>query len=287
MPARQIAEYGQLPPLGDTSRPPGTPLAIFDETYTWQTLAQPADSALAMRQQERQRFVRIMLTNTFVRPIPGKVSASAESDDPKMFSSRLALAHAEGASLCAFLAQSLARRRRLGNTRTTLGSGGPMKHALVWCLLAGLGCCGSVAKAGAPDIKEGCRDRQGREVRVRYDSRFETFAEARLGPPGPAVIYINPDVYFVGSETQQWLYERQCIHIQRDDPVIRDGERGLKLEDEERVDCLALKVMTDQRPSSARTLRSSIESDIGRAMKEDKWRRLLPGPPRRVLLQRC
>ncbi len=39
--------------------------------------------------------------------------------------------------------------------------------------------------------------------------------------------------------------------------------------------------------SSIRTLRVSIESDMERVLREDRWRQVLPGPQRRILFDKC
>ncbi|WP_372528467.1 hypothetical protein [Piscinibacter sp.] len=170
-----------------------------------------------------------------------------------------------------------------------------------WLLLAILPWCLVPAFAGAPLLNETCLDRENKPVPTRYDpaaTRF--FAEARVlsaterreglekGVP-PAAIYVNPELYFLGQQTQQWLFLRQCIHIQRDHLIAKAGERGLRPEDEEQADCLALRELTrsPSQSSSMRTLRASIESDMERVLREDRWRQVLPGPQRRISFDKC
>jgi hypothetical protein len=183
-----------------------------------------------------------------------------------------------------------AHNARLGDDRS---SGGSMRYAVDGLLLAAWICCATLATAGVPSLDENCRDGNNRPVPVRYDTGVSVFAEARLARPGspstaPVIIHVNPDVYFVGRETQQWLYQRQCVHIRQNHSVVRDGERGLRLADEEQADCAALAVAgLSSSASSSRALRASIESDMQRASRDGKWHRLLPGPQRRISLDRC
>ena len=169
-----------------------------------------------------------------------------------------------------------------------------MRHAVGGLLLAAWICCATPATAGVPSLNEDCRDRNNRPVPVRYDTSVSVFAEARPARPGssgaaPVIIHVNPDVYFVGRQTQQWLYRRQCVHILENHSVVRDGEKGLRLADEEQADCAALAAVAgpSSSPASSRAVRASIESDMQRASRDDKWHRLLPGPQRRISLERC
>lgn len=142
------------------------------------------------------------------------------------------------------------------------------------------------AWAGAPQLSETCRGRDNQPVPSRYDAKARYFAEAQ---PRPPLILINPEIYFIGRQTQQWLYLRQCVHLQRQHAILQSGERGLSLDDEEKADCGAAQELLKSGAfgSNTRTLLYSIESDIERALKQDRWRQLLPGPQRRIALSAC
>lgn len=156
------------------------------------------------------------------------------------------------------------------------------------------------AHAGAPQLDETCRGRDNQPVPTRYDPNARFFAEARIAPAAereaaarrgvPLVaIHINPEIYFIGRQTQQWLYLRQCVHLQKQHRILQSGERGLSLDEEEAADCGAAQALTRSAPpgTNTRTLFYSIESDIERALKLDRWRQLLPGPQRRIVLANC
>jgi len=162
-----------------------------------------------------------------------------------------------------------------------------MRRALLATLFGAQVLCTTLASAGAPSLNEDCRI-GNRPIQVRYESSTPVFAQARQSSSSsPPVIFVNPEVYFVGRETQQWLYERQCVHIQRNHAVLREGEKGLRLEDEELADCTALTAMTTGSTPN-RSLRAAIESDMQRVTQDEtRWRQVLPGPRRRISFQRC
>lgn len=148
------------------------------------------------------------------------------------------------------------------------------------------------ALAGAPSLDENCHDTSNRRVPTRYDvAATNYFAEARVDGLS-ATIYINPDRYFLGQRTQQWLYQRQCVHIQKGHAIARPGERTPstpKPEDEVEADCLAMREMANSpaQGSSIRTSRAAVESDMERVLKEDRWRQVMPGPQRRISFDKC
>lgn len=162
------------------------------------------------------------------------------------------------------------------------------------CLLfVALLCFISPAFAGAPLLEDNCRDKTGRPVPIVYNAtKTRYFAEASPDL-SPSVIYVNPELYFLGQRTQQWLYQRQCVHIQKEHPIATKGEQALRPEDEEEADCLAMLELSASlakgasQGSSLRMLRSSVESDMERLLKEERWRQVLPGPQRRILFDKC
>jgi len=157
----------------------------------------------------------------------------------------------------------------------------------------------SQAQAGAPVLDEVCRDWENRPVKNVYDSSLQVFAEVRPVPQreqsiamerglSPYVIHINPELYYLGRYTQQWLYLRQCAHIRERHAVIQEGIRGLRIEDEQQADCQAIRAMrTDQdTPVTSRQI-YSIERDIERLLRENRWSQVLAGPQRRISLESC
>jgi hypothetical protein len=154
----------------------------------------------------------------------------------------------------------------------------------VWLLL------GSPANAGAPALDETCQLR-GAKVPTQYNVSQKYFAEA--GPLRSSmqrtdrvyVIYINPERTFLGRQTQQWLYLRQCAHIVAGHRVISAGERGLTIQDEEAADCWAAREIS-QGGSASKTL-YGIESDMERLVRDGRWSEVLPGPERRISLVSC
>lgn len=162
-----------------------------------------------------------------------------------------------------------------------------------------LGCIAAQpALAGAPMLRENCLSARGQPVPIRYDVTIRFFAEARViqaseraaaaerGVP-PAAIVVNPERYFLGERTQQWLYQRQCVHIQQGHRIAIHGEPALEPAEEEKADCEGLRVLTKGDPAAVRMLRLSIESDLQRVLRENRWSQVLPGPPRVVAFDRC
>lgn len=160
--------------------------------------------------------------------------------------------------------------------------------------------CATSALAGTPELDETCRDREKRPVPIIYSaSGTRFFAEA--GVPAaedrglrPLAIRVNPQRYYLGQRTQQWLYLRQCVHIQQDHPIVKFGERALNPLDEEESDCLAFQQMANgpvkgssPTGSSLRMVGASIESDMERVLREGRWSEVLPGPQRRISFDRC
>lgn len=160
-------------------------------------------------------------------------------------------------------------------------------HVFILLLLSA-----SSAIAGAPDLKGTCRDQQRRQVVTVYDGTRQYFAQAismrrgeqtaRRREQSPFVIYVNPNFYFLGSQTQQWLYLRQCAHIQEGHRIVEDGVRALNMQDEVQADCAAARALH----ASVRTL-YAIERDMDRALREGRWDKVLPGPRRRISLKSC
>jgi hypothetical protein len=165
-----------------------------------------------------------------------------------------------------------------------------MSHSICrWLPLIGL-VAALPAVAGAPMLRETCVGADKQPVPTRYDAaatRF--FAEARIVARGmpPVAIFVNPDRYFLGERTQQWLYQRQCVHIQQGHRIAFEGERGLQPEDEEKADCEGLRTLIQAEPPAARMLRQSIESDMQRVLRENRWPQVLPGPQRLIAFDRC
>jgi hypothetical protein len=155
----------------------------------------------------------------------------------------------------------------------------------------------SEAHAGAPVLEETCVDSGKRHVPIKYDTSLQFFAEARLIAKAEQkmasdrgmsiyVIYINPSRYFLDRYTQQWLYLRQCAHITLKHSVIPEGMHGLKIEDEQRADCQAIREMQSSPGFSTRQI-YSIERDIERLSRENRWGQVLAGPQRRISLESC
>lgn len=158
-------------------------------------------------------------------------------------------------------------------------------------------CLMQTVLAGAPSLTERCRVDK-REIGPRYDATATRyFAEARVigsGGSGAAVeIVVNPTIYFLGQRTQQWLFLRQCVHLQKNHDIVRGGERAMLIEQELEADCQAVRDLagstTAQQSigSSARTLRVSIESDMERLLRDKQWSAVLPGPQRRISFDKC
>jgi len=68
---------------------------------------------------------------------------------------------------------------------------------------------------------------------------------------------------------------------------VLKGERGFALRDEEDADCRAVQELMKKSGGSPRIL-YSIASDMERVLKDpNRWREVLPGQQRRVLLSSC
>jgi len=153
---------------------------------------------------------------------------------------------------------------------------------------------GLEAFGGAPALEETCRDRENLQVITRYESSRRPFAVAVQLPPkevrkgeSPYVIYVNSEIYFLGWETQQWLYLRQCAYIFHGRLAGEEGVRDVDIRDEENADCWAVRKMSQTKSFSSRTL-YAIERDIERVIiKEQRWPQVLPGPERRISLSMC
>lgn len=146
--------------------------------------------------------------------------------------------------------------------------------------------------AGAPSVGEySCGETKGARVQTRVDPRQRYFAVAGQAftgstPTNAYEIRINPERTYLGKATQEWLYLRQCAHINLRHEVLR-GEQGRKLRDEEEADCWAVQELIKKSGTSSRIL-YSIESDMERVVNNaERWREVLPGPPRRVQLSSC
>ena len=160
-------------------------------------------------------------------------------------------------------------------------------HRVMFCVCLWL-CGATLVHAGVPQLNKSCEDDRGRRVnvQVRYDSSRPYFAEAdRDSRTGRYTIYVNPELYFLGRQTQQWLYLRQCGHIVLNHRVVQDRVRGLRIEDERTADCWAARRVL-QSGGSSRTL-YSIERDMERVIRENRWGRVLPGPQRRISIRSC
>ena len=129
------------------------------------------------------------------------------------------------------------------------------------------------ALAGAPALDESCKDAQGQRVPTDYDGSRQLFAEVDRVPArkreeakekdlSEFMIVINPERWFLGRWTQQWLYFRQCGHINEEHPIIREQLRGLRIRDEEEADCWAVRQLVEGPVKlSSRTL-YAIERDM-------------------------
>ena len=154
----------------------------------------------------------------------------------------------------------------------------------------------AIASGGAPALQETCYDTSNMKVATIYDPYVQVFAEVRRLPKSERIpasqagvssymIYVNPERYYLGRQTQQWLYQRQCVHIIRGHAVAQSGLRGLNIKDEEVADCQAARDMSNAGLSSRDLY--SIERDIERIAREGLWNQVLPGPQRRVSLSSC
>lgn len=153
-------------------------------------------------------------------------------------------------------------------------------------------------QAGAPTIEETCRDSNNRPVTTRYSSSSRLFAEVRRLSPeeqrlaaergiSTYLIYINPDRYYLGRQTQQWLYLRQCAYIQKGHDIGTSGLRSINIRNEEIVDCFAMRALSRANPQISSRTAYAIERDIERAIAKGRWGEILPGPQRRVSLTSC
>lgn len=157
----------------------------------------------------------------------------------------------------------------------------------------------SKVQAGAPEIRIECEDPDGIPVRTEYDSNLPVFAEARMLPRGEwrvaksrglslYYIVINPERYYLGRYTQNWLYRRQCARIQMKREQISERHRQPNISEEQKADCMAVKAMQkdDSIRFSQRTI-DSIERDIERLIRSKRWGEVLAGPQRRISLKQC
>jgi hypothetical protein len=149
--------------------------------------------------------------------------------------------------------------------------------------------------AGSPILSVSqCLDSQANAVEVRFRGGLRGFAVVRKEKESPSpdespyVIYVNPDLYYLSRDTQEWLYQRQCAHIKQNHEVIHKRSSRLNIDDEREADCIAVHLMLSD---SERNLSSrefySIERDIERVVRENRWSDVLPGPERRISLQSC
>ena len=114
-------------------------------------------------------------------------------------------------------------------------------------------------------------------------------ADPVIEGPDISEIVVNPERYFIGNWTQQWLYLRQCAHINLAHPIRDEGDKGFNFDDEESADCWAVNRLREdplEQGFSDRALRD-IERDIAYVVKKGLWRELLPGPERPVDLMAC
>lgn len=167
-----------------------------------------------------------------------------------------------------------------------------------WLTLVGLA-LSFPALAGAPMLRENCVGPDQQPVRTVYSASSTVyFAEARMVRPEerpeavargvPLVaIYVNPERYFLGERTQQWLYQRQCVHLQQRHRIATEGVRALDPADEARADCEGLRALAQADPKAARMVRLSIESDMQRLLRDGRWSQVLPGPQRVIAFDRC
>jgi hypothetical protein len=133
---------------------------------------------------------------------------------------------------------------------------------------------------------------------TKYDGGRRLFAEVEQLPSherreaaerglSEFVIVVNPERYFLGRWTQQWLYLRQCAHISERHPVATEGLRGLQIRDEEAADCWAVRRLIEGPNRLSTSTLYAIERDMERVMKEGRWDEVLPGPRRRISLSAC
>jgi len=152
----------------------------------------------------------------------------------------------------------------------------------------------SISIAGSPVLRLGeCTDSHDQLVRFEYREGLPQFAvtrraESQPGPEeSPFVIYINPELFYLGNLTQIWLYQRQCAHIKENHALIHTSSSRIDMEEEERADCIAVRLMLEQRPNLGERDIYSIERDMNRVNRENKWREVLPGRERNISLRSC
>lgn len=145
--------------------------------------------------------------------------------------------------------------------------------------------------AGAPPL-EGCKDRESRPIPTDYDDRLASFAKVIINPSNGGeeyVIKVNPTHYYLSRETQQWLYLRQCAHIQLSHQVMRTTNNETNLREEKEADCWAIRTMlTDRKFYFSERGISKIQRDIEKLERDrQRWQEIFGGLRRRVYTNEC
>jgi hypothetical protein len=139
---------------------------------------------------------------------------------------------------------------------------------------------------------KGCEDREKRPVPTEYDERLPSFAQVVVEPSDKGeryVIVVNPTHYYLSRETQQWLYFRQCAHIQMDHHTIRTQNEEPNLREEREADCWAIeRMLFDEKYRFTERSISKIQRDIQELEESrERWQDVFGGPRRRVYTYDC
>ena len=158
---------------------------------------------------------------------------------------------------------------------------------------------GSHAFSGAPEIREKCLDNESMNIATIYDTSTNGFAEVRMIPfaerysakqrgVSPFTIHVNPKLYYLSQYTQQWLFHRQCIFIREFTEQAMQRDRRIDMGLEQHLDCRAIQHMQSD-PGIAISPRQvqSIERDMERVLRDNRWNEVLAGPERRITLMKC
>lgn len=157
----------------------------------------------------------------------------------------------------------------------------------------------SYVHAGAPEIKETCKDNDGLTIKTVYDSSLQVFAEAKMIRKtererarqvgiSPFAVYVNPERYYLSQYTQRWLYYRQCVLIAEFPREIMQAEQRINIDLEYQLDCRALQILrSDPKAEISYRQIQSIERDMERVLRDNRWSEILPGPERKIHLMEC
>jgi hypothetical protein len=115
----------------------------------------------------------------------------------------------------------------------------------------------------------------------QLDEKLESIAKARIDN-GEWIILFNPFRSSLSSETERWLFFRQCALIQKSGTDT--GNRAVTLPEHERADCRAVELMSRGKSRGRFELRS-IQDDLDMA-DDEFWKRNLGGR-RFIKLEDC